>query len=150
MKKAFAIKKDEEIVHAASAEAMQVKAFTLGRDPGPDPNHLLLDMWGVSDSSWNIAVHNELHRSLVAVKAEHHEYSNLPDLENDVTMFIIRQKCNTLQKTWRKPQPRRKIDGEAETEEEAVARYTGQSMQDTKEGRQRVRRYNVSFGAFAT
>ena len=131
-------------MHIDGADSARVKHFALQRGPGPDPNQLALDMWGLPDSAWNVAVHNYLLQTLVDLQAADPMYSTLPSLESNLLMYMIRQKCKTLQKTWRIPRQRRKKNGEPETQAEAVERYTTQTLSADKAGRQRIRRYTVS------
>jgi hypothetical protein len=142
-KNAFNIAKDKDIVGSQSAPADEVRAFCDGGS-GPDKQNLKLNMWDVFNSPWNEAVHEELFRRLIGVKHSNSAYSRLPDLDDELWLYMIREKCKTLQKIWRTGQTRRRSNGREETKEEATARFATMSVESEKASRQRSRRFSVS------
>lgn len=132
-------------MHHVPADPMIVSAFVDG-GRGPDVHDLHLDLHGKYNSDWNKRVAVlvlERMRETRSHVAWAYRWIGLEGISDNLIVFAVTNKIQTLLKEWKKGQPKALNGGNFETLAQAEQRVITRAAAEAKRSRHYTRRYNV-------
>lgn len=119
-----------------------------GPTPGPDRTALQLDVTTAIIAPWNDEVMHLFYSKLMNDLDYLKDIDNLPDISEDLWLYMIHNKCQTLMNIWKSANVKALSNGMWETPEQAVACYMQEQKENEKRTRQRERRAVLRFYIF--
>jgi len=139
-KERFDVTNNEEYSLHDPPSQQEVRAFTLGTGPGPDPEDPRIDMTGKKNSAWNSRLVDILLEELLKK-----DWDGMPARSEAYMLDLVESKLERARSVWRNAQPKLKDSGAAETLVEVEKRMVESKEGQSKLNRAYSRRKNVGF-----